>query len=69
MIARARERDAVARRDDGLHAQVGARRETPVEPDLLLAHLQPALGGAVVEERQPDGLLELVGAVAREEHP
>ena len=64
-----RERDAVGGRDDGLDAEVHARGEPAVQPDLLAAHLPAALDGAVVEEREPHRLLELVGAVAGEENP
>ena len=50
--------------DERPHAEVDLGREAAVQPHLLAAQMVPALERAVVEEREPDGLLELVRPVA-----
>src|SRR5262249_47585308 len=69
--ARTAEREAAARaaraardRDD---VQGDRRTEATVEPHPLGPEGLPALGGAEVEEREADGLLQLVDVRAREE--
>jgi hypothetical protein len=64
-----RERDPRPARGERAHAEIHVRRQAAAEPHLLVAHLAPALRRAVVEEGQHEGLLELVGAVAREGDP
>ena len=69
-MARGRERHlSGGGRHDRSGPEVHVGGEAPVEPDLLLAHRPAAGRGPVVDERQRDGLLELVRAVAREEDP
>ena len=55
--------------DDGVDSEVVRGREPMIEAHLLAAHLQPSFEAAVVEERQHQRLLHLVGELAGEEDP
>ena len=63
------EPEAAVPRHDRLNAEIERRSEAPAESDLLLAHVSPALRRPVVEEREDDGLAQLEGQLAGEEHP
>ncbi len=52
--------------NEGPEAEVEARREPPVQPQLLLAHPAPQVGRAVVEEGQDQRLLDLQDQLARQ---
>jgi len=58
---------AGARRHRAHEIQIGD--QAAVQPHLLLAHLAPPLRRPVIEEREHHRLLQLVGAIARQEHP
>jgi hypothetical protein len=64
-----RQRQAVSAGRHRAHAEIQIGRQAAVQAHLLAAHLAPTLRRAVVEERQHERLLELVGAIARQEHP
>src|SRR5262249_54071022 len=65
-----RDRQAMwSTRDERDDAAVDARREAAVQPDLLRAGCAAPLQAAVVDEREADGLLDLVGAPVGEEDP
>ncbi len=59
---------ALARRDRA-HPKIDVGRQTAIEAHLLAAHLTTPRRRPVVQEREHDRLLELVRAVACEEHP
>ena len=61
--------DAFAAVDDRADAEHDVGREGLVDRDLLLARPPPCGRLAQVEEAEVDGLLELVGAIARQQHP
>lgn len=64
-----RELKPTARSDDRAHPEIDAGRELAVDANLLLARGPPAGERAVVKERKPHRLLDLVGERAGEEHP
>ena len=60
-----RRRRAADRHD----AEIELRREPPIHAQLLVAEALAKLQRAEVDERQLDGLLDLVGVAPRQEHP
>ena len=69
-IVRRRHGQAVrTARHQGDHSAVDACREAAVEPQLGVAACPPACERAVVDEREANGLLDLVRGLAGEEDP
>jgi hypothetical protein len=62
-------RQPAARAHDAGQAEVQARGEALVEPQLLLAEVTAARAGREVEEVEANRLLDLVGEAAGQEHP
>ena len=60
---------SVGCRGERAHTEIQIGRQPTVQPHLLAAHLVAPLGRAVVQEREHQGLLELVGEIAGEKHP
>jgi hypothetical protein len=59
----------VRRSGDRHHREVPAGGGAAVEAQLLLAAAAPRLEGAEIEEAEAHRLLDLVGEIAREQHP
>ncbi|UUZ63673.1 hypothetical protein LP417_30830 [Polaromonas sp. P1-6] len=57
------------RTGDTRDAEIQRRRQSSVQPQLLFAEMTPRLQGAVIDERQPHRLFDLVGGVTGQQHP
>ena len=62
-------REAAGARRHRAHGEIQIGGQAAVQPHLLLAHLAPPLRRPVIEKREHQRLLQLVGAIARQEHP
>lgn len=67
--ARAVQRGRPVSACDARDAKVQRRRQAPVQPDFLLAEVPPNVQRAVVHERQPHRLLDLVREIAGQHDP
>ena len=68
-LALRRQLQPVRGADERAHAEVDAGRQTAVQAHLLGAHLSPPGRSRVVQERERERLLQLVGALTRQEDP